>query len=301
MVYLLVRQLRTTLILFAAVASCLVQAFFVLNTRTNGRRTTGRSTSRSIWSSSNWILKAVSKTTTIQQTEDQKSRRKELLRRNGPYFKLDRFTGEIEFGVATNLVTDISKHNPNVDKASIEEWLLDSRELALSIWDEKLLEELGNSVYRLQTMPVQFLTLFLQPTVDLQMWTQPSGKNRAGRLLPPIFKLQSIGFETNLRLMPGLGITSSDDLGVLVEVAGDLRPTEDGQGVTGKISFQTKGLLPPPLRVLPDSALQLATQTVNNAISQFAIGYFEKGAVQKYNDFMKQKEKNRTESQAATE
>jgi hypothetical protein len=232
-----------------------------------------------------------SSSSSIQQTSEQKSRRKELLKRDGPYFKLDRFTGDIEFGAATNLVTDFSKQNPNADKSSIEEWLSDSdgRGLALSIWDESLLEELGNGVYRIQTMPLQFVTLQLQPQVDLQMWTQPPGENRAGRQLPPIFKLQSIGFETNLRLLPGLGITSSESLGIVVEVAGDLRPTTDGTGVTGTISFQTKGILPPPLRILPESVLQLAADTINNTVIQFAVASFEKGAIEKYSEFMKQK------------
>jgi len=226
-----------------------------------------------------------------QQTAEQKSRWKALIKRDGPYFKFDRFAGDIEFGAASRLVTDISKQNPNVDKSSIEEWLSDSdgRGLALSIWDESLLEELGNSIYRLQTMPLQFVTLQLQPTVDIRMWTQPSGENPAGRQLPPIFKLQSIAFEPNLRLLPGLGITSSESLGLLVEVAGDLRPTTDGTGVTGTISFQTKGVLPPPLRIVPESALQLAADTINNTIIQFAVASFEKGAIEKYNEFMKQK------------
>jgi len=234
---------------------------------------------------------ATERNASIQQTAEQKSRWKELIKRDGPYFTLDRFTGDIEFGAATRLVTDISKQNPNVDKSSIEEWLSDSdgRGLALSIWDESLLEELGNSIYRLQTMPLQFVTLQPQPSVDIRMWTQPSGKNRAGRQLPPIFKLQSIAFETNLRLLPGLGITSSESLGILVEVAGDLRPTTDGTGVTGTISFQTKGVLPPPLRILPESALQLAADTINNTIIQFAVASFEKGAIEKYDEFMKQK------------
>ena len=226
----------------------------------------------------------------IQQTAEQKARRKELLKRDGPYFKLDRFTGDIEFGAAANLVTDFSKQNPDADKSSIEEWLSDSdgRGLALSIWDESLLEELGNGVYRIQTMPLKFVTLQLQPQVDLQMWTQPPGENRAGRQLPPIFKLQSIGFETNLRLLPGLGTTSSESLGVVVEVAGDLRPTTDGTGVTGTISFATKGILPPALRILPESGLQLAADTINNTVIQFAVASFEKGAIGKYNEFMKQ-------------
>lgn len=226
----------------------------------------------------------------IQQTAKQKARRKELLKRDGPYFALDKRSGEIEFGAATKLVTDLSKSS-GVDRASIEEWLGDSdgKGLALSIWDEKLMTVLPNSVYRLQTMPLKFVTLELQPSVDLQMWTQPAGKNRAGRQLPPIFKLNSVAFETNLRLLPGLGIISSEALGIFIEVAGDLRPSEDGKGVTGTISFQTSGLLPPPLRILPTAALELAANTINDTIVQFAVASFEKGAIEKYDEFMKER------------
>ena len=226
----------------------------------------------------------------IQQTPQQKARRKELLKRDGPHFVLDKRNGEIEFGAATKLVTDLSK-SPGVDRASIEEWLGDNdgKGLALSIWDENLMTVLPNSVYRLQTMPLKFVTLELQPSVDLQMWTQPAGKNRAGRQLPPIFKLNSVAFETNLRLLPGMGIISSEALGIFIEVAGDLRPSADGKGVTGTISFQTRGNLPPPLRILPSSALKLAADTINDTIVQFAVASFEKGAIEKYDEFMKER------------
>lgn len=240
-------------------------------------------------------LKAATK---IQQTPQQKARRKELLKRDGPYFALDKRSGEIEFGAATKLVTDLSK-SPGVDRASIEEWLGDNdgKGLALSIWDENLMTVLPDSVYRLQTMPLKFVTLELQPSVDLQMWTQPSGKNRAGRQLPPIFKLNSVAFETNLRLLPGLGIISSEALGIFIEVAGDLRPSEDGKGVTGTISFQTRGLLPPPLRILPSAALELAANSINETIVQFAVASFEKGAIAKYDEFMKERATSATVAQ----
>mmetsp|Transcript_15413 Transcript_15413/g.35530 ORF Transcript_15413/g.35530 Transcript_15413/m.35530 type:complete len:310 (+) Transcript_15413:221-1150(+) len=231
------------------------------------------------------ILNAAPK---IKQTPEQKARRKELLKRNGPYFQLDKLSGSIEFGAATKLVTDLSQ-NKNCNKESIEQWLSDNdgKGLALSIWDESLMEVLPDSVYRLQTMPLKFVTLELQPSVDLQMWTQPSGKNRAGRQLPPIFKLNSVGFETNLRLLPGMGVVSSESLGIFIEVAGDLRPSEDGKGVTGTISFQTKGLLPGPLRLLPQSALKVAADTINDKIVELAVASFEKGAIGKYDEFMR--------------
>jgi hypothetical protein len=234
----------------------------------------------------------------VQQTPEQKARRKELLNREGNHFQLERFSGSVEFGAALNLVTQLEpahdndnnnqdlEESDNATKNLIEQWLTeaDGRGLALSIWEEDLLTILGNGVYRLQTMPLQFVTLQLQPSVDVQMWTQPPGKNRAGRILPPIFKMQSIAFEPNLQILPGMMVTA-DSLGLIVEVVGDLRPTPDGTAVTGKICFQTKGILPPPLRLVPESALKLAADTINDTVAQFAIASFQKGARQKYMEY----------------
>ena len=217
----------------------------------------------------------------IQQTPDQKARRKELLKRDGSHFQLDRFGGMVEFGAAVNLVTELE--DTDINQQIIETWLAedDGKGLALSIWEEDLLTDQGNGVFRLQTMPLQFVTLQLQPAVDVQMWTQPSGKNKAGRLLPPIFKMQSLGFEPNLEILPGMSITA-ESLGLILEVVGDLRPTVDGKGVTGKICFQSKGVLPHPLRLVPESALKLAADTINDTVVQFAIASFQNGAKQKY-------------------
>jgi hypothetical protein len=232
-----------------------------------------------------------------QQTPEQKSRRKELMKRVGTHFQLDRLQGTIEFGAAVNLVTNLeeskssnphtkSDNNITNDKELIEKWLCDDhgRGLAQSIWDEDLLTDLGDSVFRLQTMPLQFVTLQLQPAVDIQMWTQPAGKNKAGRTLPPIFKMQSLSFEPNLQILPGMSITAQS-LGLVLEVVGDLRPSEDGHGVTGKICFQSTGILPPPLRLLPESALKLAIDTINDTVVSFAIASFQKGARQKYLEY----------------
>mmetsp|Transcript_15414 Transcript_15414/g.35533 ORF Transcript_15414/g.35533 Transcript_15414/m.35533 type:complete len:101 (+) Transcript_15414:33-335(+) len=84
-----------------------------------------------------------------------------------------------------------------------------------------------------------------------------------------------------------MGVVSSESLGIFIEVAGDLRPSEDGKGVTGTISFQTKGLLPGPLRLLPQSALKVAADTINDKIVELAVASFEKGAIGKYDEFMR--------------
>lgn len=225
-------------------------------------------------------LQARANTETPQLSAAQKHRRQELLRRNGPFFKLNRFQGSVEFGSSAKLVTKLdSSANPT----GIAEWLSDGKGLALSIWDENLIEDLGNSQYRLQTMDLQFVTIKLSPSVDVKMWTEPDPQNAENM---PVFSLQSVGFDPNIQLLPGVGVSSSS-LGIQIEVVGELRPTADGKGVTGTISFSTKGNLPPPLRLLPDAPLKIASDAINDAIVAMAISSFQKGAIKNFRDFQK--------------
>ena len=214
-------------------------------------------------------------------------RRKELLSRNGPFFKLDRFSGKVEFGSSAKLVTKLDG-KPNPD--GIKEWLSDGQGLALSIWDEDLMKELGDSVYRLQIMKLQFVTIQLAPRVDVKMWTQTDDANGN-----PVFSLQSIDFDPNIQVLPGIGVPASA-LGVEIDVAGELRPTKDGTGVTGSVSFATKGLLPPPMRLLPEAALKGASDTINDSIVKLAVQSFQKGAIAKYRQYKQQKEREVVEA-----
>lgn len=215
---------------------------------------------------------------TPQLSAAQKKRRQELLSRKGSFFQLNRFQGSVEFGSSAQLVTTLAtQSNP----AGINEWLSDGRGLALSIWDEKLMKDLGKSVYRLQTMDLQFVTIKLAPSVDVQMWTQPDPAT-GGKT--PVFSLQSVGFDPNIQLLPGVGMSASS-LGIQIDVVGELKPSPDGKGVTGSISFATKGILPPPLRLLPDIPLKLASNTINDTIVNFAVSSFQKGARQKYKEY----------------
>lgn len=217
------------------------------------------------------------------------NRRAELLSRNGPFFKLNRFKGSVEFGSSAKLVTVLNS-GANQDKTEdlkqISEWLEDGRGLALSIWDDSLIEELNDNLYRLQTMKLQFVTIQLSPSVDMRMWTDSDSDTM------PVFSLQSVGFDPNIQLLPGVGISAAS-LGIQIEVDGELRPTLDGRGVQGKISFATQGNLPPPLRLLPEPALKLASDTINETIVQFAINSFETGARKKYEEFIKMRQKEK--------
>eukprot|EP00543_Licmophora_paradoxa_P003116 CAMPEP_0202456344 /NCGR_PEP_ID=MMETSP1360-20130828/13628_1 /ASSEMBLY_ACC=CAM_ASM_000848 /TAXON_ID=515479 /ORGANISM="Licmophora paradoxa, Strain CCMP2313" /LENGTH=132 /DNA_ID=CAMNT_0049076123 /DNA_START=1 /DNA_END=399 /DNA_ORIENTATION=- len=126
-------------------------------------------------------------------------------------------------------------------------------------------------------MKLQFVTITLQPSVNLRMWTQqtPSGA--------PVFLLQSVSFDPKIQVLPGLSV-DAESLGIQIEVVGELRPDGNG-GVTGRIAFQTSGNLIPPLRIVPEGVLRAASDTINNTITQFAIRSFQKGAIAKYQEF----------------
>ena len=215
------------------------------------------------------------------------SRRKALLSRTGPHFKLERMSGSIEFGATANLVTQLEGIVIDGNKAaaapptseSIAAWLEDERGLALSIWDPKLTKDLGNSVYRLQIMTLQFVTLMLAPWVDVQMKTVMSEQQQ------PVFTLQSVSFDPNIQILPGMRI-NADALGIVIEVAGLLQQSADGRSVTGGIAFQTTGNLPPPMRLLPDQVLKATSDTINNTVVNFAVQSFQKGAKANFKEFL---------------
>lgn len=203
------------------------------------------------------------------------TRRKEMISHNGPYFNLDRMGGTVEFGATANLVTQLEQE---AKPDEIATWLKDGRGLALSIWDEEMIQELGESLYRLNVMTLQFVTLQLSPWVDMEIKTVQD-KNGA-----PVFTLQSVDFDPNIQVFPGMKM-SSESLGIVIEVFGFLRPSRDNTGVAGTIAFRTTGKLPPPLMVLPQSVLKTASDTINKTIVDFAIKSFQNGAKAKYQEF----------------
>jgi len=209
------------------------------------------------------------------------SRRQELLSREGTYFSIDRARSEIEFGATARLVTELETETAS---ESISTWLRDQEGLAMSIWDEQLIQDKGNNIYRLQVMDLQFVTLKLAPWVDVEMKTLTAQSVKDPMIQFPIFRLQSVSFDPNISLLPGMRITA-ESLGIVIQVVGELRPTSDGKGVSGKISFSTRGKLPPPLALLPDGTLRAASDSINDTIVQFAISSFKKGAKAKYNEF----------------
>jgi len=146
---------------------------------------------------------------------------------------------------------------------------------AMGIWDPDLIKEVEPNVYRLSLMTLMFVTIQLSPSVDLRMWTDEKGS----------FKLESVAFNPNIQVFPGIGV-SADSLGILIDVVGELYTAKDGRSVEGKIAFRTSGDLPPPMRLLPESALRTSMSTINRTITNFATSSFKKGSREQFRKFL---------------
>ena len=123
--------------------------------------------------------------------------------------------------------------------------------LAMSIWKEGLIEEMGNLVYRLKTLGMQFVTIQLTPTVDVAMWTELENQNDP---FTPVFTIKFLRCDPNIQLLPGVGV-SAEQLYIGIQLVGELRPSQDGKGVRGNIVFVVSGVLAPPMRLLSDAML----------------------------------------------
>ena len=91
--------------------------------------------------------------------------RQTILSRNGEHFKLDRMRGNIEFGSSSRIQTILD----GADEAAVKRWLSDDKQIAMSIWDPKLIKEVEPKVYRLKLMTLMFVTIPLSPHVDVRM------------------------------------------------------------------------------------------------------------------------------------
>jgi len=68
--------------------------------------------------------------------------RDKILKRSGSHFELNKFSGRVEFGSTAKLVTALD----NANMATVSEWLSDEKRVAMSIWDEKLTQDLGDNI-----------------------------------------------------------------------------------------------------------------------------------------------------------
>mmetsp|Transcript_5141 Transcript_5141/g.7547 ORF Transcript_5141/g.7547 Transcript_5141/m.7547 type:complete len:268 (+) Transcript_5141:46-849(+) len=195
--------------------------------------------------------------------------RAKILDRRGAHFELSPFTGKIEFGNTAVVDTPLD----GASAGSVSRWLSDTTAVANAMWEDKT--RLSDGVWRLNVADIQFITIGLAPTVDLAVYADREGT----------FHVQSVAFDPNVKVL-GVGMDARQ-LDIDIKVCGELTPSRDGSGLTGRIGFQTAGNLPPPMRLLPPPIMQQASAVINGQIMKLAKQSFQKGVRLEFRKFLK--------------
>lgn len=124
----------------------------------------------------------------------------------------------------------------------IRHYLRQPKRLVDALGHTSRIESLGDNRFRLLMRPLSLFALTFQPTVDMQLRSRPDGTVR----------LKSVGCE--IRGIEYINRRFS------LELYGQLRPVEaDGQTVLrGVADLAVRVELPPPLRYMPQAAIQPA-------------------------------------------
>ncbi len=122
----------------------------------------------------------------------------------------------------------------------IEQYLRQPQRIVQAITDPSRIQQLAPSHFRLQLRPLQFMMLRLEPTVDLQVWTQAEGTLYLRSLDCQIRGTQFLGESFGL------------------ELAGTLSPHPRGNDteLRGRAELKVRVDVPPPLKLIPESVLE---------------------------------------------
>jgi len=122
----------------------------------------------------------------------------------------------------------------------IQHYLRQPQRLVKALVDPSRIEQLDRESFRLKMRPLSFMTLSIQPTADLKVWTEPNGTVNLRSVACEILGLDYINqrFELNLR--------------------GHLSPYQH-QNITllkGKADLEVKVELPFPLNMTPQPIVE---------------------------------------------
>jgi len=242
----------------------------------------------------NILQKDLSRPFRSRVTKVSSKSREKIMNRKGQYFLLDKIQNRIEFGLTTELITKLT---PKASRRVVEKFIGDESRVASMLWDPKLMKKIDKQTYRLQLKPLSFLTLSLSPSVDVIMWVEDkmlhvssSNETLSESDKTPVFYLESIGFDPNIKILPGVGITPRS-LNINIETVGSLQVTQDGEGLQGKIGFVTTGKLPGPFLLLPDQALKRASELISNTVKLFIVRTFEKSVINEFSNFFSEEKR----------
>ncbi|MBI4780199.1 MAG: DUF1997 domain-containing protein [Oscillatoriophycideae cyanobacterium NC_groundwater_1537_Pr4_S-0.65um_50_18] len=122
----------------------------------------------------------------------------------------------------------------------IQHYLRQPQRLIQSLVDSSRVEQLGTDLFRLKMRPLSFLTLSIQPTVDMRVWSEADGSIRLESTACEIRGIEYINQRFGLNLV------------------GQLTPSVEN-GVTylkGKADLQVQVDMPPPLWLTPKPILE---------------------------------------------
>ncbi|RLN35063.1 uncharacterized protein C2845_PM03G13770 [Panicum miliaceum] len=143
---------------------------------------------------------------------------------------------------SASISTDTPLHEP--PGASFDEYLQDrARVFRATFPDESRSERLGDGEWRIQMLPLQFLLLTVRPIVVMQL------RHRAGGLELRVMEWELRGLDSGYA-------PSSFDLGVSGSLYADRSGgRRAGCRMKGHLEIAITVVLPPPLRLVPESVL----------------------------------------------
>ncbi|MGK7892378.1 MAG: DUF1997 domain-containing protein [Xenococcus sp. (in: cyanobacteria)] len=122
----------------------------------------------------------------------------------------------------------------------IDQYLRQPQRLVQAITDPSRIQQLAPSHFRLSLRPLKFMMLRLEPTVDLQVWTEAQG----------LLHLKALDCEIK-------GAQFLKD-SFSLELAGMLSPHRRGSKteLSGKADLKIQVEVPSPLQLIPESVLE---------------------------------------------
>ncbi|CAL5084241.1 unnamed protein product [Urochloa decumbens] len=154
-----------------------------------------------------------------------------------------------------SISTNTPLHEP--PGASLDEYLQDRARVFRAMFpDETRSERLGDGEWRIQMLPLQFLLLTVRPVVVMELRHRASGLD-----------LRVTDWE--LRGLDRDHAPSSFDLGVSGSLYADRsRGHRAGCRMRGHLEIAITVVLPPPLRLVPESVLRGVTESVLSRLAE---------------------------------
>ncbi|CAN6226230.1 unnamed protein product [Urochloa humidicola] len=162
--------------------------------------------------------------------------------------------------------------------ASFDEYLQDRARVFRAMFpDESRSERLGDGEWRIQMLPLQFLLLTVRPVVVMQL------RHRAGGLDLRVTEWELRGLDSD-------HAPSSFDLGVSGSLYADRsRGRHAGCRMRGHLEIAITVVLPPPLRLVPESVLRGVTESVLSRLAEKMKRDVDVGLIADFQRFRREK------------